>query len=134
VCVHRAWRDGAFIPPGRGLATWASLPSGPAAAGRNAACARKLPFRPALSDLPAGAWGGGKVRKAETGTSVCHAVRFTPEREMAAARDQDREARQVALLKRSNVFNVNQCDGSREPLTARPDAWWESRSSLSDAR
>jgi len=63
---------------------------------------------------------GGNVRRGEQGTIICYADRFTPKAEAEAARGEDREARQVAFLKRFTVFNVEQCDGLPEAFT--PDA------------
>lgn len=54
---------------------------------------------------------GGNVRRGEQGTTVCYADRFTPKDEQEKARSEDREARQLAFLKRFTVFNVEQCDG-----------------------
>jgi antirestriction protein ArdC len=54
---------------------------------------------------------GGNIRRGEKGTVVCYADRFTPKAEAEAARGDDREARQVAFLKRFVVFNVDQCEG-----------------------
>ncbi|HZG46475.1 MAG TPA: zincin-like metallopeptidase domain-containing protein [Allosphingosinicella sp.] len=71
---------------------------------------RWLTFRQALSL-------GGHVRRGEKGTIVCYADRFTPRGEEERARDEDREARQIAFLKRFTVFNVDQCDGLPEELT-----------------
>ena len=65
---------------------------------------------------------GGNVRRGEPGTSVCYADRFTPRGEQAKARDEDREARAVAFLKRFTVFNVDQCEGLPEALTTVPEA------------
>lgn len=59
---------------------------------------------------------GGNVRRGEKGTIVCYADRFTPKAEAEAARDEDREARQVAFLKRFVVFNVDQCEGLNATL------------------
>ncbi len=64
---------------------------------------------------------GGNVRRGEKGTIVCYADRFTPKTEQERARDEDREARQVAFLKRFTVFNVDQCEGLPEPLTRLSD-------------
>lgn len=61
---------------------------------------------------------GGNVRRGEKGTVVCYADRFTPKAEAEAARGEDREARQVAFLKRFVVFNVDQCEGLPEGYTA----------------
>jgi antirestriction protein ArdC len=80
---------------------------------RGFASQRWLTFRQALG-------AGGNVRKGEKGTTVCYADRFTPERERERARDEDREARQVAFLKRFTVFNVDQCEGLPEAMTAAP--------------
>jgi antirestriction protein ArdC len=75
---------------------------------------RWLTFRQALNL-------GGHVRRREKGTVVCYADRFTPRAEEERARDEDREARQVAFLKRFTVFNVDQCDGLPEELTRLPE-------------
>lgn len=64
---------------------------------------------------------GGNVRRGERGTVVCYADRFTPKDEEARARDEDRDARQIAFLKRFTVFNVDQCEGLPEDLTSTPD-------------
>ncbi|MBY8828845.1 ArdC family protein [Hephaestia mangrovi] len=64
---------------------------------------------------------GGNVRKGERGTTVCYADRFTPRIEAERARDEDREARQRAFLKRFTVFNVAQCEGLPERLTELPE-------------
>jgi antirestriction protein ArdC len=64
---------------------------------------------------------GGNVRKGERGTTVCYADRFTPKDEAERARDEDREARQLAFLKRFTVFNVAQCEGLPERLTDMPE-------------
>ena len=61
---------------------------------------------------------GGNVRRGEKGTVICYAERFTPRAEAEAARGEDREARQVAFLKRFIVFNVDQCEGLPEEYTA----------------
>jgi len=60
---------------------------------------------------------GGHVRKGERGTIICYADRFTPKHEEERARDEDREARQVAFLKRFTIFNVDQCEGLPERFT-----------------
>jgi antirestriction protein ArdC len=75
---------------------------------------RWLTFRQALNL-------GGHVRRGEKGTVVCYADRFTPRAEEERARDEDREARQVAFLKRFTVFNVDQCDGLPEELARVPE-------------
>lgn len=63
---------------------------------------------------------GGNVRRGETGTVICYADRFTPKAEAEQARGEDRDARQVAFLKRFTVFNVDQCDGLPAEFTAAP--------------
>lgn len=75
---------------------------------------RWLTFRQALSL-------GGYVRRGEKGTVVCYADRFTPRAEEERARNEEREARQVAFLKRFTVFNVDQCDGLPEGVTRLPE-------------
>lgn len=64
---------------------------------------------------------GGHVRRGEKGTTVCYADRFTPKGEEERARDEDREARAIAFLKRFTVFNVDQCEGLPEQVTAVPE-------------
>ncbi len=64
---------------------------------------------------------GGHVRKGEKGTTVCYADRFTPKAEHERAQNDDREARQIAFLKRFTVFNVEQCEGLPEELTLVPE-------------
>lgn len=75
---------------------------------------RWLTFRQALTL-------GGHVRRGEKGTVVCYADRFTPEAEKERARDEDREARQIAFLKRFTVFNVEQCEGLPEEVVRVPE-------------
>lgn len=65
---------------------------------------------------------GGNVRKGERGTTICYADRFTPKDEAEQARNEDREARQLAYLKRFTVFNVDQCEGLPERFTSEADA------------
>jgi antirestriction protein ArdC len=73
-----------------------------------------LTFRQALA-------AGGHVRKGERGTTVCYADKFTPRREEEQARDDDREARIVAFLKRFTVFNVDQCEGLPKAMLRVPE-------------
>ena len=65
---------------------------------------------------------GGHVRRGEEGATVCYADRFTPRTEEDRARDEGREARQVAFLKRFTVFNVEQCEGLPDELTVAPES------------
>jgi len=83
--------------------------------GRGFASQRWLTYRQAEA-------AGGNVRRGEKGTIICYADRFTPKAEAEQARGEDREARQVAFLKRFVVFNVDQCDGLPEGFTAVPTA------------
>jgi antirestriction protein ArdC len=62
------------------------------------------------------AQAGGHVRRGETGAVVCYADRFTPRDEAERARDENREARGIAFLKRFTVFNIDQCEGLPENL------------------
>ena len=64
---------------------------------------------------------GGHVRRQEKGTTVCYADRFTPKAEEEQARDEEREARKIAFLKRFTVFNVAQCEGLPGELTRAPE-------------
>jgi antirestriction protein ArdC len=64
---------------------------------------------------------GGHVRKGEKGTIACYADRFTPKVEEARAAEEDREARQIAFLKRFVVFNVDQCEDLPEEMTRPPE-------------
>ena len=67
---------------------------------------------------------GGAVRKGEKGVTVCYADRFTPRDEQLRAQDEERDARQIAFLKRFTVFNADQCEGLPDaaslPATAVP--------------
>lgn len=64
---------------------------------------------------------GGHVRRGEEGATVCYADRFIPREERENASDEQREARQIAFLKRFTVFNVEQCEGLPKELTAAPE-------------
>ena len=70
---------------------------------------------------------GGTVRKGERGTTVCYVDRFTPKGDGAGDSDggtagrgsgDDQTPRQIAFLKRFTVFNVDQCTGLPEAVTA----------------
>jgi len=63
---------------------------------------------------------GGNIRKGERGTTICYADRFTPKDEAERARSEDREARQMAFLKRFTVFNLDQCEGLPARFTPEP--------------
>ncbi|MBB3941446.1 antirestriction protein ArdC [Novosphingobium fluoreni] len=63
---------------------------------------------------------GGHVRRGEKGTVICYADRFTPKDEAAQAATEDREARQIAFLKRFTVFDVDQIEGLPEQYAAEP--------------
>ncbi|MDQ0248798.1 antirestriction protein ArdC [Sphingomonas kyeonggiensis] len=63
---------------------------------------------------------GGNVRKGERGTTICYADRFTPKVEAERAQSEEREARQLAFLKRFTVFNIDQCEGLPDKVTALP--------------
>ena len=75
---------------------------------------RWLTFRQALE-------AGGNVRKGERGTTVVYADRFTPEAEKERAEREGGEPGSIPFLKRFTLFNVAQCEGLPEALTA-PDA------------
>lgn len=90
------------------LILWAALIEGGYRSGR------WITYRQAMA-------AGGHVRKGEKGTVVCYADRFTPKDEEERARDEDREARQIAFLKRFTVFNVDQCDELPEAFTEVPE-------------
>ncbi|MCJ8156576.1 ArdC family protein [Sphingomonas sp. LaA6.9] len=64
---------------------------------------------------------GGNVRKGEHGTSVCYADKFTPKGEQERAANDGDEARTFAFLKRFTVFNIDQCEGLPEHVTALPE-------------
>ena len=81
---------------------------------RGFASQRWMTFRQALSL-------GGHVRRGEKGTVVCYADRFTPGAEREKAREEDRQARQIAFLKRFTVFNVDQCVGLPEAVVRVPE-------------
>ena len=77
-----------------------------------------LTFRQAL-DL------GGCVRKGEHGVTIFYADRFTPKKDENGGEGRGAEpdgepepARQVPFLRRFTVFNVAQCDGLPDRLTA----------------
>jgi len=63
---------------------------------------------------------GGAVRRGERGATVFFANRFVPQAEKARAQEKGTEPEAVPFLKRFTVFNVAQCDGLPEALTAGP--------------
>jgi antirestriction protein ArdC len=63
---------------------------------------------------------GGHVRKGERGITVCYADRFIPKAEQQRAAEQGDSPNAVPFLKRFTVFNVEQCDGIPEAVTAAP--------------
>jgi antirestriction protein ArdC len=61
---------------------------------------------------------GGNVRKAEHGATVVYANRFTPDDEKRRAQETDEKAPSIPFLKRFAVFNVAQCEGLPDELSA----------------
>ena len=61
---------------------------------------------------------GGSVRKGERGTSIVFADKFVPKTEMKRDANDGSDARQIHFLKRFTVFNVAQCDGLPDHMTA----------------
>jgi antirestriction protein ArdC len=61
---------------------------------------------------------GGHVRKAERGTTVVYADRFTPEGERRRAAEANEEPGTIPFLKRFTIFNTDQCDGLPEEVAA----------------
>ena len=72
---------------------------------------RWLTFRQAMA-------AGGHVRRGEKGTVVCYADRFVPRAERDRATEAGSDARTIAFLKRFTVFNLDQCEGLPEELSA----------------
>lgn len=58
---------------------------------------------------------GGNVRKGMKGTSIVYASSFVSVAERQKAAKDGRDERQAFMLKRSTVFNVEQCDGLEIP-------------------
>ncbi|OPF90475.1 DNA primase TraC [Rhodopseudomonas palustris] len=63
---------------------------------------------------------GGNVRKGEHGTTVVYADRFIPDDERRRARDNGDDPAAIPFLKRFTVFNVAQCEGLPDGLSAPP--------------
>ena len=61
---------------------------------------------------------GGHVRKAERGTTVVYADRFTPEGERQRAAEANEQPGTIPFLKRFTIFNTDQCDGLPEEVAA----------------
>ncbi len=61
---------------------------------------------------------GGHVRKAERGTTVVYADRFTLEGERQRAAEANEQPGTIPFLKRFAVFNTDQCDGLPEEVAA----------------
>jgi antirestriction protein ArdC len=64
--------------------------------------------------------GGGSVRRGEKGVAIVFADRFVPEAEKQRAEQSGADPREVPFLKRFTVFNVAQCDGLPERMSAAP--------------
>ena len=87
------------------LLLWAALD------GHGFANSKWLTFKQALAM-------GGAVRKGESGTHVCFADKFVPEKEKQKAQDEGTDPASIHFLKRYTVFNIAQCDGLPECLSA----------------
>jgi antirestriction protein ArdC len=61
---------------------------------------------------------GGNVRKGEHGTTVVYADRFTPEDERRRAERNGDEPGAISFLKRFTVFNIDQCEGMPDEISA----------------
>ncbi|MCD1594449.1 MULTISPECIES: zincin-like metallopeptidase domain-containing protein [Thalassospira] len=65
---------------------------------------------------------GGTVRKGERGVTVVYASRFIPgegKKKGQFAPDTSKDPRAIPFLKRFTVFNLDQCDGLPEDITAQ---------------
>ena len=63
---------------------------------------------------------GGNVRKGEHGTTVVYADRFIPDDERRRAQTNGDDPAAIPFLKRFTVFNVAQCEGLPDGLSAPP--------------
>ncbi|RWE76454.1 zincin-like metallopeptidase domain-containing protein [Mesorhizobium sp.] len=61
---------------------------------------------------------GGNVRRGERGTTVVYADRFVPDDEKKRARETGENAQAIPFLKRFTVFNIEQCEGLPDEVTA----------------
>jgi antirestriction protein ArdC len=61
---------------------------------------------------------GGHVRRGERGTTVVYADRFVPEDEQRRVAETGDDPRAIRFLKRFTVFNVAQCDGLPDEMSA----------------
>lgn len=61
---------------------------------------------------------GGSVREGESGTTVIKVGRFTPEGEQQRAAQTGEDAPSIPFMKRYKVFNVAQCEGLPEDVSA----------------
>ncbi|MEW6634667.1 MAG: zincin-like metallopeptidase domain-containing protein [Pseudomonadota bacterium] len=60
----------------------------------------------------------GNVRKGERGTTVVYDDRFVPDDEKKRARETGEAAQAIPFLKRFTVFNLEQCEGLPDEITA----------------
>jgi len=63
---------------------------------------------------------GGSVRKGEHGAQIVYADRFTPKAERERAAESGDAPKTIPFLKAFTVFNVAQCDGLPDSVTAAP--------------
>jgi antirestriction protein ArdC len=63
---------------------------------------------------------GGNVRKGERGTTICYADSFVPRGARERAKEQGDDPSAIPFLKRFTVFNVEQCEGVPEHVSATP--------------
>ena len=63
---------------------------------------------------------GGQVMKGERGVTACHADTFIPKDERERAALDGNEPERVSYLKRFSLFNVEQCQGLPDDVSANP--------------
>jgi antirestriction protein ArdC len=61
---------------------------------------------------------GGHIRKGERGSTIVYADRFVPAAERERARRDGDEPKSIPFLKRFTVFNLDQCEGLPEEISA----------------